>query len=263
MPMVRIRLAGLLCLVLSVLAASSFRESAKGKYKIRTIVLDAGHGGKDPGTHGGKTKEKDVALAVTLKLGKLLKAKYPDMKILYTRMTDNFVELHERAAIANRNNADLFISIHCNAGPKHVYGSETYAMGLHTSEGNLKVAKRENAVILKEDDYLKKYNGFDPNSPLAHIFFANIQTAYLERSLSFAHAVETQFASQEGKSSRGVKQAGFLVLWKTAMPAVLIELGYLSNAQEEKKLRSVDGQEILAKSIAKAVSKYKEQMDEK
>lgn len=241
----------------------SFRAAEKNRYKIRTIVLDAGHGGKDPGTHGGKTKEKDVVLAVTLKLGKLIKAKYPDVKVIYTRMTDNFIELHERAAMANRNNADLFISIHCNAGPKHVCGSETYAMGLHTSEGNLKVAKRENAVVLKEENYLSKYNGFNPNSPLAHIFFANIQSAYLDKSLQFAQSVENQFEGMDGKSSRGVKQAGFIVLWKTSMPAVLIELGYLTHSGEEKKLRSDDGQTELAKSILKAVGKYKSEVDGK
>jgi N-acetylmuramoyl-L-alanine amidase len=234
----------------------SFREFDK-KYRIRTIVLDAGHGGKDPGTHGKKTKEKDVVLSVVLKLGELLKAKYPDVKIIYTRKTDNFIELNERSDIANRNNADLFISIHCNSGPAHVCGSETYAMGLHTSEGNLRVAKRENAVILKEENYLRKYGGFDPNSPLAHIFFANIQNVYLDRSLSFAQKIEQQFENQEGKNSRGVKQAGFIVLWKTAMPAVLIELGYLTHSKEEKTLRSEEGQEMAAKGILKAIAKYK------
>jgi N-acetylmuramoyl-L-alanine amidase len=238
----------------------SFKEVEKG-YKLKTIVLDAGHGGKDPGTHGKKTKEKEVTLSVILKLGKLLKTKYPEMKIMYTRMKDNFVELHERANIANRNNADLFISIHCNSGPSHVQGSETYAMGLHTSEGNLKVAKRENAVILKEDNYLKKYEGFDPNSPLAHIFFANVQNAYLDQSLSFAQKVEQQFENLAGKQSRGVKQAGFLVLWKTAMPSVLIELGYLTHSKEEKMLAGEDGQDQAAKAILKAVQKFKEEVE--
>jgi N-acetylmuramoyl-L-alanine amidase len=238
----------------------SFKDIEKG-YKLRSVVLDAGHGGKDPGTHGKKTKEKDVTLSVILKLGKLLKAKYPEMKIYYTRKDDNFVELFERADIANRNNADLFISIHCNSGPSHVQGSETYAMGLHTSEGNLKVAKRENAVILKEENYLKKYDGFDPNSPLAHIFFANIQNAYLEQSLSFAQKVEQQFENLAGKQSRGVKQAGFLVLWKTAMPSVLIELGYLTHGKEEKVLGSEEGQEQAAKAILKAIGKFKQDLE--
>jgi N-acetylmuramoyl-L-alanine amidase len=134
-------------------------------------------------------------------------------------------------------------------------------MGLHTSEGNLKVAKRENAVILKEENYLKKYDGFDPNSPLAHIFFANIQNAYLEQSLSFAQKVEQQFENLAGKQSRGVKQAGFLVLWKTAMPSVLIELGYLTHGKEEKVLGSEEGQEQAAKAILKAVGKFKQDLE--
>ncbi len=238
-------------------------SSEKKKYQVKTIVLDAGHGGKDPGTHGKSTKEKDVTLAVVLKLGKLVKKKYPTVKVIYTRMTDNFIELHERAGIANRNNADLFISIHCNSGPAHAIGSETYAMGLHTTDGNLNVAKRENAVILKEDNYLKKYGGFDPNSPMAHIFFANVQSVYLERSLSFAQKVESQFGKIQGKNSRGVKQAGFLVLWKTAMPAVLIELGYLSHPTEEKNLRTEAGQTNCANGILKAIEKYKTELEAK
>lgn len=258
------RIAILLWLAaLFVAVMMAFSPAKKGKYSVKTIVLDAGHGGKDPGTHGKKTNEKDVVLPVALKLGKLIKAKYPDIKVIYTRMTDNFIELYERAEIANRNNADLFISIHCNSGPAHVCGSETYAMGLHTSEGNLKVAKRENAVILKEDNYLKKYGGFDPNSPLAHIFFSNIQNVYLERSLSLAQKIENQFESQEGKSSRGVKQAGFIVLWKTAMPSVLVELGYLTHSKEEKVLRSAEGQDMAAKSIFKAISQYKTALEGK
>jgi N-acetylmuramoyl-L-alanine amidase len=249
----------LLFLVPAIICTSFYPLPAK--YRLKTIVLDAGHGGKDPGTHGKKTKEKDVTLAVVLKLGKLLKAKYPDVKILYTRMTDNFIELHERAAIANRNNADLFISIHCNSGPAHVCGSETYAMGLHTSEGNLRVAKRENAVVLKEENYLQKYGGFDPSSPMAHIFFANVQNTYLDRSLSLAQKVEHQFENLDGKSSRGVKQAGFIVLWKTAMPAVLIELGYLTHAREEKVLHGPEGQDEAAKSILKAIGTYKSDLE--
>ncbi len=261
MPIITFRLT-IIFLLFSLFGALflSFKVENK-KYKIKTIVLDAGHGGKDPGTHGKKTNEKDVTLSVVLKLGKLIKAKYPDVKIIYTRMTDNFIELHERAEIANRNNADLFISIHCNSGPGHVSGSETYAMGLHTTDGNLRVAKRENAVVLKEDNYLKKYGGFDPNSPLAHIFFSNIQNAYIDRSLSFAQKVEQQFENIDGKNSRGVKQAGFIVLWKTSMPAVLIELGYLTHSKEEKILKSSDGQEVAAKGIFKAIVKYKEDLE--
>lgn len=259
MPMLSGRVLLFLCFCF-VLLGSSFLDVQK-KYKVKTIVLDAGHGGKDPGTHGKKLKEKDVTLAVTLAVGKLLKERFPEMKIIYTRKTDEFIELHERAAIANRNNADLFISIHCNSGPSHAVGSETYAMGLHTSEGNLKVAKRENAVILKEENYLNKYNGFDPNSPLAHIFFANVQSAYLDKSLMLAQKIESQFEKLEGRNSRGVKQAGFLVLWKTAMPSVLIELGYLTHSTDEKSLSTESGRLATAKSIVKAIEHYKQEVE--
>lgn len=240
----------------------AFKE-IRGKFQLKTIVLDAGHGGKDPGTHGKSTKEKNVTLSVVLKLGKLIKAKYPTMKVIYTRMTDTFIELHERAGIANRNNADLFISIHCNSAHSQAIGSETYAMGLHTTDGNLNVAKRENSVVLKEDNYLSKYGGFDPNSPLAHIFFANVQSVYLDRSLSFAEKVEREFEKIEGKKSRGVKQAGFIVLWKTAMPSVLVELGYLTHPKEELSLKEEKGQNDCAKSIFRAIENYKAELEGK
>jgi N-acetylmuramoyl-L-alanine amidase len=251
------------CLLFSFLLLLCSAEPAfhPPGFQLKTIVLDAGHGGKDPGTHGKIAVEKDVALSVVLQLGKLIKEKYPEIRIIYTRQKDEFIELHERAAIANRNKADLFISVHCNSGPAHACGSETYAMGLHTSEGNLNVAKRENAVVLKEDNYLKKYGGFDPSSPMAHIFFANIQNAYIDQSLSLAAKIENHFGKVEGKKTRGVKQAGFLVLWKTAMPAILIELGYLTHVREEKSLAAKSGQEKLARSILKAISKYKEEME--
>lgn len=252
-----------LSFLLLFLLAGSAKNPDKPAFQLKTIVLDAGHGGKDPGTHGKISKEKDVALSVVLKIGKLIKEKYPDVRIIYTRQKDEFIELHERAAIANRNKADLFISVHCNSGPAHACGSETYAMGLHTSEGNLNVAKRENSVVLKEDNYLKKYEGFDPSSPMAHIFFANIQNAYLDQSLSLASKIEKHFSSLDGKKSRGVKQAGFLVLWKTAMPSILIELGYLTHPKEEKSLSANEGQEKLARSVLKAVSRYKEELEGK
>lgn len=259
--MITLRIAVFVWVSLFLMAISFLPSPQKGKYGVKTIVLDAGHGGKDPGTHGKKTKEKDVTLSVVLQLGKLIKSKYPEMKVIYTRKTDTFIELFERAAIANRNNADLFISVHCNSGPAHAVGSETYAMGLHTSNGNLNVAKRENAVILKEENYLSKYDGFDPNSPLAHIFFANMQNIYLERSLKFAHKVESQFEKLEGKNSRGVKQAGFIVLWKTALPSVLIELGYLTHPSEEKALRSEKGQQACAQAIFKAIESFKKESE--
>ena len=229
---------------------------------VRVVVIDAGHGGKDPGCHGKKAIEKDITLKVALQLGRLVKENLKDVKVIYTRRTNTFVELHDRAEIANKNHADIFISIHCNSSPLPVSGSETYIMGLHTSEANLDVAKRENSVILKEDNYLKKYDGFDPKSPLAHIIFSNMQNAFLARSLRLAEEVEHQFKERMGRQSRGVRQAGFIVLWKTAMPSVLVEIGYLTDKKDEKYLRSEKGQVYVASAIYRALKAYKKETDE-
>ena len=231
--------------------------------KVNTVVIDAGHGGKDPGTRGRTTKEKDVALAVALELGRKIKAETPEVKVLYTRSTDVFIELGERSAFANRNNADLFISVHCNATPrsKSVHGTETFVMGLHKTEGNLEVAKRENSVILQETNYKQKYKGFDPNSPLAHIMLANYQSAFISSSLRLADLIEKKFQSVSDRESRGVKQAGFLVLWRCAMPSVLIETGFLSSPDEEDYLASEAGQAEVAESIHQAFMAYKKDMD--
>lgn len=232
-------------------------------YKIRKIVIDAGHGGKDSGCLGTrKTKESQITLSVAIKLGEYIKENMENVKVIYTRDKDVFIELHDRAGIANKNNADLFISVHCNsAKASHIEGSETYTMGLHTSDGNLDVAKRENSVILNEENYQEKYNGYDPNSPIAHILLANYQSAYLTQSIKFASIVEENFKEELKRNSRGVKQAGFLVLWKTTMPSSLIELGYLTNSDEEKFLKDPSGQDDVAKTIYRAVKKYKEQIE--
>lgn len=225
--------------------------------KIQTVTIDAGHGGHDVGCTYGGAREKDVTLAVALKVGQEIEKLMPDVKVIYTRQKDEFIELHERAGIANRKNADLFISIHCNANKKtEVFGTETFSMGLHKSEGNLDVAKRENSVILLEKDYQEKYEGFDPNSPEAHIYFSFLQSAYLEQSLKLAANVEKNFTAVK-RSSRGVKQAGLMVLWKSKMPSILIETGFLSNAKERTYLTSDSGQVVLAQAIAKAVKQYK------
>ncbi len=231
--------------------------------QIRTVVLDAGHGGKDPGTHGRYAKEKSTNLKLVLALGAKIKAEMPGVKVIYTRTSDRFIELAERSAIANRNRADLFISIHCNANPtsKAVHGTETYTMGLHKTEGNLDVAKRENAVILSETNYQETYKGFNPRSPLAYIMLANYQHAFMGSSISFAEKVERNFRRQADRNSRGVKQAGFLVLWRTTMPSVLIEAGYLTNATEEDFLASEEGQERIAEAIFKAFEQYKRDME--
>jgi N-acetylmuramoyl-L-alanine amidase len=244
-----------------LLIFSSFYPLGEHSYKVRTIVIDAGHGGKDPGCHGTKGIEAKITLSMALELGRIIKENMPGVKVYYTRMTDNFVELHDRAAIANRNNADLFISIHCNSGPSTVRGTETFVMGLHSSEDNLDVAKRENAVVLKEDNYKKNYDGFDPNSPQAHILFSLYQNAYIENSILFASKLENQFSKRVGRTSRGVKQAGFLVLWKTAMPSVLIEIGYLTNEVEEKYLNNKNNQVLMASGIYRAVKEYKTEIE--
>lgn len=227
-------------------------------YKVKKIVIDAGHGGKDIGCHGKKSKEAHIALAVALKLGEKIEEQMKDVKIIYTRDSDVFIELQERAAIANRNNADLFISVHCNsAKAPTIGGSETYTMGLHTSDGNLDVAKRENSVILKEENYQQNYSGYDPNSPMAHILLANYQSAYLTQSIKFASFVEENFREELGRNSRGVKQAGFLVLWKTTMPSSLIEIGYLTNQEDENFLKNEINQDEVANTIVRAIKKYK------
>ena len=230
--------------------------------KIRTIVIDAGHGGKDPGTHHSKLQEKDIALNVTLKLGKKLQEQLPDVKVIYTRKTDVFIPLHERAAIANRNKADLFICIHVNANPysSKLSGSETYVMGLHKSQENLELAMRENEVILMEDNYKKNYKGYDLNSPMANIMLANYQNAFMKESLRLASMVEKQFP-KVGHKSRGVKQAGFQLLWQTAMPSIYVETGYLTNATDKKILGTDSGQDKLADAIFKAVKTYKEEKE--
>ncbi len=230
-------------------------------YKIKTIVIDAGHGGADIGCRGVSSYEKNVTLNVALKVGEVIKKAYPGINIIYTRKTDVFIELYERASIANRNNADLFISIHCNASKnKTAYGTETWCMGLHKSEGNLEVSKRENDVIMLEDNYQENYDGFDPNSPEGYIILSMNQNAHLDQSIDLASKVEEEFKG-DGRDSRGVKQAGFLVLWRSTMPAILIETGFLTNPTEEKYLNSFSGQTEIANSILKAVSIYKNQVE--
>lgn len=247
--------------LIGVLVFCSFTTLEKKEYHIKTVVIDAGHGGKDPGCHGKASEEADVALDVALELGRIFNEYMPDVKIIYTRNKDYFVELHERAKMANKINADVFISIHCNAGPPVVAGTETYTMGLHTSDGNLEVAKRENAVVLKEDNYIENYNGFDPNSDEAHILFSLYQNAHIENSLILASKIENQFTERVNRKSRGVKQAGLLVLWKTAMPSVLVELGFLTNSTEEHYLNNKNNQVLMASGIYRAFKEYRSELE--
>jgi N-acetylmuramoyl-L-alanine amidase len=234
----------------------------QGQFKVKTVVIDAGHGGHDPGTHGKMTKESDIALKVALELGSTIKKYLPDVKVIYTRTTDKYITLYDRALVANKNHADLFISIHCNAvANPAISGTETYTMGSDKSADNLDVAKRENSVILMEANYEENYDGFDPNSPMAHILMANYQSAYIANSLRLANYIENQFATRVNRKSRGVKQAPFLVLWKTTMPSVLVEIGYLTNAEEEKYLMHKQNQEYIASGIFRAFRDYKQEME--
>lgn len=225
---------------------------------VDVIVIDAGHGGKDPGALGKKSKEKDLTLAIALKVGKYINDNLPDVKVIYTRKTDKFVELHKRSEIAIENNADLFISIHVNASrTRSVTGTSTFVMGLNRADKQLEVVKRENSVILIEDDYKKEYDGFDPNSPETEIIFSLYQNSYLEQSIRIAGFVQDQFKNRAKRVNRDVRQAGLVVLWNCTMPSILVETGFITNLEEEKYLMSENGQAIIASSIYRAVKDYK------
>jgi len=239
------------------------KRSGNDKDKLKIVVIDAGHGGFDPGCQYGGVQEKNVTLAIALKLGKIIEKNCKDVKVIYTRDTDEFIKLKERTNIANRNKANLFISIHCNAIPSKpgVFGTETYTLGLYKNEVNLAIAKRENEVVLLEDDYKKNYDGFDPNSPEANIIFSLYQNTYVTQSVRFASMVENQVKLSANRENRGVKQAGFIVLWGSVMPSVLIETGYLTNEKERKFLNSSEGQAEMATGIYDAFKKYKDEFE--
>ncbi|MBU3659890.1 MAG: N-acetylmuramoyl-L-alanine amidase [Flavobacteriales bacterium] len=254
--------AQLVFVFFSMFTLSVFSQSGKAeKQLIKTVVIDAGHGGKDPGCHGNFAHEKIVCLEIALKLGALIKEKYPDVKVVYTRDKDVFVELIERANIANRNKADLFICIHANAGSAAAFGTETYVLGLHRTEAQQKVMERENSIIALEDDKGAKYKDFDM-SPDAIIAKQLQGAVYLNHSILFAENLQREF-KKIGRYDRGVKQAGFLVLYKTTMPSVLIETGFLTNPTEEKFLGVKDGQDQMAHSMFKAFENYKNQLEGK
>ncbi|MCC5923186.1 MAG: N-acetylmuramoyl-L-alanine amidase [Crocinitomicaceae bacterium] len=222
---------------------------------MHTVVIDAGHGGKDPGCIGKYLKEKDVALRISLKLGEFIKEKYPDMNVVYTRDKDVFLALDERAKIANKNNADLFISIHANAASPKAYGTETFVLGLHRTESQQKVAERENSIIHFEENSEEKYADFDL-SPDAIIARQIQLSVFLDQSIYFASNIQKEFGGV-GRFDRGVKQAGFLVLYKTTMPSVLVEAGFLTNPAEENFLRDTLNQDQLANAIFRAFQQYK------
>ena len=230
--------------------------------QIKTVVIDAGHGGKDPGCHGNFASEKEVCLSMALKLGALIKEKFPEIKIIYTRDKDVFVELIERANIANRAKADLFICIHANANASEAaYGTETYVLGLHRTEAQQKVAERENSIIALEDDKGAKYNEIDLSTDAIIIRQLQLKV-FLDHSIMFAEKLQVEF-KKFGRYDRGVKQAGFLVLYKTTMPSVLIETGFLTNPNEEKFLGNVSGQKNMAELMFQAFEKYRNQIEGK
>ncbi len=250
------------CVFCLAAIASNLAQNAFGQNPvsigINTVVIDAGHGGRDPGASGFKTREKDVVLAIGLKVGEYLNQYLPDLKVVYTRSKDVFVPLNERAELANRVNADLFVSIHANyISNPNIAGAETFVLGLHRSKENLEVAKKENSVIVMEDNYKMTYQGFDPNSPESYIIFELMQNVYLDQSIEVASLVQDQFSSRVGRRNRGVKQAGFLVLRETAMPGILVEVGFLSNKDEERFISSDEGQTYLASAIYRSIRDYK------
>lgn len=233
------------------------------KLGINTVVIDPGHGGKDPGAVGTKkTNEKDVVLKVGLLLGEMIKKEYPTVKVIYTRDKDDFIGLAERASIANKAGADLFISLHCNAAAnKSAYGVESWVLGLHKSEASLEVAKKENNAILMEDGHENTYEDFNPNDPDAYIALAMRQNAFLDQSLVFADYIQKNCIGDLKRHDRGVKQAGFVVLYRATMPSVLVELGFLSHPEEEVFLASEKGQKELAKELFDAFKSYKTHTD--
>ncbi len=226
------------------------------------VVLDAGHGGTDPGNTGNGYLEKDIVLKIALEVGDLLE-KDKDIKVIYTREDDTFIELHERGSIAHKAEADLFVSIHCDSFEPNakVFGAGTFVLGLHENDRNFEIAKKENSVILLEDNYEQKYDGFDPNSPESVISIIMMQEEYLDQSLALASLIQNKFVGDLKRKDRKVKQAGFLVLRNTFMPSVLVELGFLTNKKEGAFLNSKVGQQKMAKAIYDAIKTYKKQHD--
>lgn len=248
----------MLCSMTSALQAENI---SKKKF---TVVIDPGHGGHDPGAMYQNIKEKNVVLNIAIRLGRYINQEMPDANVVYTRKTDVFIPLHERAEKAISSKADLFLSIHANSCPTpSVTGTETFVLGMHKTEENLDVAKKENSVILIEDDYSTRYQGFDPNSSESYIMFDLVQEGYFDQSVSAAALVQNQFKSKAQRVDRGVKQAGFLVLRETSAPSILIETGYLSNKKEAGYLNSDKGQNELARAICNAVKTYKTSYEQK
>ncbi len=250
-----------LLIITVFLSVESFGQSAQ-EVRLKKVVIDPGHGGNAPGAVWGKLQEKNITLAVALKLGAIIKKQFPDIEVIYTRTTDVAVDLSKRSDIANKAKADLFISIHVNSAESSAArGTETWVMGMDKAQKNLDVAIRENSVISYEKDYQSKYEGFDPSSVESYIVFSLMQYAYLEQSLAWASLIQKEFASQIPVPNRGVKQGPFLVLWKATMPSLLTEIGFISNEQDRKFISSEEGQNKIANSLFNAFSAYKKQWE--
>lgn len=256
------------CITLICILLTGFFTNAtateKDNTKISVVVIDPGHGGKDYGASAGKAQEKDIVLDIALKLGSMITHNHPDIKVVYTRTKDIFIPLHKRAEIANKNEADLFISIHVNSvDAKSAQGTETFVLGLHRNKENLEVAQKENAAILLEEDYRSTYEDFDPNSDESYIMFASMQEEFQNQSVMLASNIQNEFRTYAKRNDRSVKMAGFLVLRRTTMPSVLIETGFLSHSKERTYLISQSGQTALAQSIYRAFSSYKNEIEER
>lgn len=245
---------------MQLFSAAGREDPPKG---IKTVVIDAGHGGRDPGAVGKRAKEKDIVLAIALKLGRYIEENIPDVKVVYTRKTDVYPKLIERARIANEAEADLFISIHVNAleNKPHVQGTLTLVLGQHRADENFDVAVRENSVILLEEDYETTYEGFDPQSAESYIMFSLMQKTFFKQSIEFGDFVQHQFKERARRKDLGVREQGLLVLAQTSMPGVLVETGFITNPEEEKFLMSTYGQEIIASAIYRGFKEYKEEID--
>jgi N-acetylmuramoyl-L-alanine amidase len=255
---------GVILILIFNISLSNISSGASSKTNGKwVIVIDPGHGGRDSGAPGLISKEKDINLDIALKTAKYIRENIKDVSVVLTRDDDSTVDLYERPKIANRNNADLFISIHTNSteGSKSVIGAETWIMGLASSEENLEVAMKENEVIYLEDDYSTNYQGFDPKSPESYIIFTLTQDVYQKQSTDLASRIQTQLTERVGRKDRGVKQAGFLVLYRTSMPSVLVESGFITNPTEEKYLNSEQGQDYLASAIYRACREYMTEVD--
>lgn len=253
-------------MILMLFCASSFLYAQKtDKFTLSTVVIDAGHGGSDCGATYGKLYEKDIVLDVALRFGKKIKKAFPAINVVYTRETDVLIPLDARGAIANKAKGDFFISIHANSTKDkntQATGTETFTLGLHKSAANLEVAKKENSVIILEDNYQKKYEGFDPNDAESYIMFGLGQYGFNVSSISFANFLETSYTKNANNfKSRGIKQAGFLVLWHTSMPSVLTEIGFINNSEDRKVLSSEIGRDRIAESLFTAFKEHKKQVE--